>query len=473
MIRSHHVKNARVPTQVVLLGMLPFLSACQPGGKPTAQTQVSIPSAWKASGSSTSSRISSGWVKDLNDNQLNKLVNEAMKQNPDLLATSERLKAARAGLIRARANRMPSLDASGSGSRSRTNQEAAGGTRTYSSSRRVSIGVSWELDLWGRLRNLHTAAKADYDTTVADLRGTRLSLAANTASLWYDLISSENQVQLARETLTSYRKVEKIIERNYKAGTARALALQLSRNNVFSAERILRSRLQRRDDARRNLEIVLGRYPSGKISAPTTLPNIRREIPAGLPAGLLSRRPDLVQARKRLEASFHRALAAQKSLLPTLRLTGSSGTTSNSFPNLLDPGFLRSSIAASLGQSIFEGGSQRADARAAVARNKAAVHDYTRIALRAFREVESALASESSLKQQEHFLRKELQQAALAERQAERDYAEGVDGVDIIDLLESQRRASNARSSLIDLQNRRIQNRINLHLALGGDFSTQ
>jgi outer membrane protein TolC len=289
--------------------------------------------------------------------------------------------------------------------------------------------------------------------------------------LWYNLISAENQVELARETLASYRKVEKIIERNYKAGTARALELQLSRNNVFGAERILRSRTRRRDDARRNLEIVLGRYPSGSITAPITLPTIRRDVPVGLPAGLLSRRPDIVQARKRLEASFQRAIASQKSLLPSLRLTGSSGTASSSFPNLLDPGFLTSSVSASIGQSIFEGGTRREDARAAVARNRAAVHDFTEVALRAFREVESALASEKWLKQQEYFLRKELQQAALAEKQAERDYAEGVDGVDIIDLLESQRRASNARISLIGLQNERIQNRINLHLALGGDFA--
>jgi len=473
MISSQADKKSRIPVWINLLAIFVMSSACHPGGKPTKQIKVTVPEAWSVSGGKTPSRISSGWIKDLNDSKLNQLVNEAMKRNPDLLATSERLKAARAGLVRARAAQIPSLDISGSGSRSRTNQNAAGGTRSYSSNQRVSVGASWELDLWGRLGNLQNVAKADYDALLADFRGTRLSLAANIASLWYDLISSENQVLLAQDTLTSYRMVEKIIERNYKAATARALALQLSRNNVFSAERILRARMQRRDDARRIIEILLGRYPSGQMIAPATLPTIRRDIPTGLPAGLLSRRPDLIRARKRLDASFYRTLATQKSLLPSLKLTGRSGTASSDYSNLLNPGFLASSISTSLAQSIFEGGSQREDIRAAIARNKAAVHDYTRIALQAFREVESALASENWLKQQEHFLRKELQQATLAERQAERDYVEGVAGVDIIDLLESQRRASKARSSLIDLQNQRIQNRINLHLALGGDFNTQ
>ncbi|MGB1260795.1 MAG: efflux transporter outer membrane subunit [Akkermansiaceae bacterium] len=448
-----------------------LLSSCQPGGKPDPHTRVNIPNAWKTSLQGSSGKISSGWLRDFNDPRLTRLVKEAQANNPNLLATAERLKAARASVVRSRSSRIPSASLSAGGSR--THNGSSAGSSRYSGGKNLGVSASWELDLWGRLKHLHSASSFDYQATAADFRSTRLSLAANTASLWYNLISSENQVKLATETLSSYRKVEKIIERNYKAGTARALELQLSRNNVFSAERILQARKRNRDDARRNLEVLLGRYPSAALTAPTSLPSIRKDVPTGLPADLIARRPDLVQARLRLLSSFHRAHASQKNLLPTLRLTGNSGASSSTFSNLLNPSYLSSSISASLGQSLFEAGAKREDARAAVARNRAAVHDYSNIALRAFREVESALASEQSLKKQEHFLRKELQQAALAEKQAERDYAEGVDGVDILDLLESQRRASNARSSLIDLQNQRIQNRINLHLALGGDFSTQ
>jgi len=457
---------------LLVLALVGLAASCVPIGKPSSQAQIEIPKAWASSAQGTSGKISRGWVKDLNDSRLPKLVNEAMRNNPSILATADRLKAARAGVVRARSNRIPSANASAGGSRSRTNRDAAGGNTSYSGGKNINIGASWEIDLWGRLRNLHTAAKADYDSTVADLRGARLSLAANTASTWYNLISAENQVKLAKETLASYQKVEKIIVRNYKAGTARSLELQLSRNNVFSAERILRARLRNRDDARRNLETLLGRYPSASIQAPTNLPNIPQSVPSGLPAELIARRPDIVAARLDLFSSFHRAKAAKKDLLPSLRLTGSSGTSSSSYRNLLDPGFLTSSISTSISQSLFEAGANREDARASVARNQAAIHDYAGTVLSAYREVESALASETWLKQQEFFLRKELEQAALAERQAERDYAEGVDGVDILDLLETQRRASNARSSLIDLQNQRIQNRINLYLALGGDYTT-
>lgn len=467
----HPSRPQRVLTSVaVLLGLA---ASCSPIGKPSARAQIDVPRAWRASGQGGAKKISRGWVRELNDARLPALVNEAMANNPGILATADRLKAARAGAVRARASRLPSASVSAGGSRTRSNRDAAGGSTRYSGGKNITLGASWELDLWGRLRHLHTAARADYDSTAADFRGARLSLAASTASTWYNLISAENQVKLAKETLASYQKVEKIIVRNYKAGTARSLELQLSRNNVFSAERILRARLRNRDDARRNLEVILGRYPSASIKAPTGLPAIPQSVPGGLPAGLIARRPDITAARLNLLASFHRAAAAKKNLLPGLRLTGSSGTSSPDYSKLLDPGSLVSSVSASLSQSLFEGGARREDARAAVARNRAAIHDYTRVVLSAYREVESALASERWLKQQETFLRKELQQAALAERQAERDYAEGVDGVDILDLLETQRRASNARSSLIDLQNQRVQNRINLHLALGGDFRTQ
>jgi len=449
-----------------------ILVACQPTGEPIKKTHIDVPAIWQASAKNTSRHISSGWVKDFNDPQLPKLVSEAMGHNPNLLATAERLEAARSNITLAKARRIPQVNLSGTGSRTRVDDRHSNSGPSYSNSQGVNIGASWEIDLWGRLRHLHSAAYANYESAVADLRGTRLSLAASTASAWYHLITSENQTKLSRETLERYRKVKKIIDRNYQAGTARALDLQLSRNNVYNEERNLRGRERELEDARRNLEIILGRYPKGIIQAPSTLPKIPTSIPAGIPSDLINRRPDIVRAQQRLLASFHRAKAAQKNLLPAFRLTGSSGSRSPELSDLLNLNRLVSSITGSLTQSIFQGGALRAEARAAVANNRAAIYDFANVALKAYREVESALAAEDWLAQQEAFQRKSLEQAALAEKQAGRDYAEGVDGTDILSLLEAQRRASNARNSLILFQNQRIQNRINLYLALGGDFNT-
>jgi outer membrane protein TolC len=198
---------------------------------------------------------------------------------------------------------------------------------------------------------------------------------------------------------------------------------------------------------------------------------LKRGVPAGVPADLVERRPDLAAARAELFASARRADAARKSLLPRVALTGGSGTPAARFSDLLDPDFLASSVLASFSQAIYEGGSLAADARGALAANQARVHDYAQTALEAFREVESALGADLSLAEQEGFLIREVEQAALAEKQAARDYSDGVND-DILRVLESQSRATNARSGLIRLRNQRLQNRIDLHLALGGDFKT-
>ncbi|MHC4169937.1 MAG: TolC family protein [Planctomycetota bacterium] len=183
------------------------------------------------------------------------------------------------------------------------------------------------------------------------------------------------------------------------------------------------------------------------------------------------RRPDLVAAAADLRASAERASAARKRLLPAIDLSAGGSTTTPSLDLLdliKDPSAITRSVAASVSEPIYRGGSLRAQARQALALNDAAVATFSGIALRAFREVESALATEHSLAAQEQFLETELRQANLAESQAYRDYSEGIVG--ILSVLEAQRRAFNARNSMISLRNGRILNRIDLYLALGGDF---
>ncbi len=187
---------------------------------------------------------------------------------------------------------------------------------------------------------------------------------------------------------------------------------------------------------------------------------------------MVERRPDLAAARARLFASAQRAEATRKSLLPDLSLTGSGGTSGARFSDLLRTDFLIATIGAGVDQVIFDGGALVAQTRGALARNDELVNEYAQTALTAFREVEATLAADRSLAEQERYLNAEVQQATLAERQAERDYAEGINP-NILSVLEAQRRANNARAAIIRLRNQRLQNRLDLHLALGGDFQTE
>jgi outer membrane protein TolC len=310
---------------------------------------------------------------------------------------------------------------------------------------------------------------------VEDYRNARLSLAANTAKAYCNLVTAGQQLDLAERTLESFKKNRDIVERNYKAGVpgTRAIAVQLSRTNVASAQRGIKSRTLQRDNAARSLESLLGRYPAAVLQTSKKSPHLKDSIPTSLPATLVSRRPDLVAAQLDVFRSAKLADADRKSLLPALNLSSRASTGGSSTNNLFNPQFIAANIAASLSQRIYNGGALKANADAALARNKAAIYDYSTAAIRAFREVEDAIARDASLKEQEVFLIKETKQATFAERSAELDYSEGIENSGILEILESQRRANNARAALINLRNSRLQNRINLHLALGGDFRTE
>ena len=310
---------------------------------------------------------------------------------------------------------------------------------------------------------------------MAAFRGARLSLAANTAKAWCNLVAANQQLALAEFTRASYQKNLRIIERNYRAGVpgVRSLDVNFGRTNVAAAERAVRQTKLARDNAARALEVLAGRYPAAAVKAPDRLPTLHKSIPAGIPANIIERRPDLAAARARILASARRADAARKALLPDLSISGSSGTGGADLARLFDADFLATTIAASLQQIIFDGGATAAQARAALERNRAAIHDYAQLCVEALREVEAAWAADRSLARQEEFLVQEVNQATLAERQSERDYSEGIEGASILSVLEAQRRATNSRASLIRLRNDRLQTRLDLHLALGGDFESQ
>lgn len=452
----------------LLISLSLALTSCGPWpfGKPTDDLSIRTPGSWSEVSKGNERKISSGWLSEFNDPALTKTVDEALKHNNNLKIASARLKQAKEDAIIGSSRLYPSVDLSNTATV--TDRTNAATTRNYG----LSLAASWEIDLWGRLRNRSRAADAELKAAIEDYRGARLSLAANTAKAWCNLISAEQELELAKLTLESFEKNLRIIERNYKGTGEGALDIQFGRNNVSSAKRALKSRELDLKEAARGLEVLLGRYPEGTTRNGRELPKLARNVPAGIPAQLLERRPDLAAARARLFASAQRSAASQKALLPSITITGTSGTSTPSFSDLLDMDLLINTLRAAFTQSLTEGGALAAEARASLARNEEQLHRYAQTALVAFQEVESTLAADDSLREQETFLASELKQAELAETLAEREYTEGINP-NILSVLEAQRRANNARAAMIRLQNRRLQNRIDLHLALGGDFKTQ
>ena len=455
---------------MLALGVAGGMAGCLSGGKdaPSAITDWTLPGKFNAG--TTNAPAGAGWLNDFNDATLNALVREAMAKNPDLRVTAARLKAAQANVRIAGADRLPTLTATAAASRTKRNN-ASGFVVKSSRNNRFSpaLDLAWEVDVWGRLADNQIAARLDAEQAMANLRGAQLSLAANTAKGWFSLAESELQAQLAQQTLKSYTNNLAVLEEGLLAGLTKALDVRLMRTSVRNAESTVQLRLRERDGARRSLEVLLGRYPKSEVALTDDLPTIAKAVPAGLPAQLIERRPDVIAAQRRYLAAHRRVSSAKKDRLPQIRLTSSAGTSTDELKDVLNINNNIWNLAANLSKPIFDAGKIKSQVDRARAQREEARYQYVQIALQAFAEVETALAAEGFLTGQETALRASATEAGEAETLALEDYQAGL--TDIVTVLESQRRVFDAKRSLIEVQNLRLQNRIDLYLALGGEFA--
>ncbi len=411
------------------------------------------------------------WLEELGTPGLEELVEEALEENPDFRNVLHRMEATRAEARIAGADLWPGLNASASASRRRVNSLAAGlqvdGVTVNSFD--PGFGTSWELDLWGRLRDTRTAALNELAAAGYDVESARLSLAGQVAKAWFSLVETRLQLELARGRLEVFESNERLVESQFERGLSSALDYRLIRSQT----RIARAAVARQETVRegqiRQFEVVLGRYPARELEVGGTLPSVSGEVPAGIPSSLLERRPDLRAAEARFEAAVRRLEASVKLRLPQFTLTGSAGTSSMELDNVLDTDFRVWSLAGGLTQPIFQGGAIEGGIERAEAFLDEASEAYRKAALTAFEEVETALASSRLIEEERVHLEAVVEETTAAEDLAWDRYQRGL--VDVITVLESQRRAFDAESNLLSLRNLELQNRIDLYLALGGFYN--
>jgi multidrug efflux system outer membrane protein len=434
------------------------------------EVPVAIPDEWTGRESSLPGEPQ-GWLEDFDSPELTALVRDALENNFELGAAAARVTAARARAGIAGAARLPTFDLELSGERRKSLfQGASGDAEITRNTFALSHAVSWEADLWGRLANETRAALAEADASLADYRAAQLSLAAEVARGWFTAVEAQQQLELAQTVVKYFRESEEVIEARYRLGISESLDLRLARENTSSAEATLALRQRERDRAMRSLQVLLGDYPAGGMQLPSELPGLGREVPAGLPSELLERRPDLISARKRLLASSERLRGANKNRLPSFRLTASGGRATDVFEDLLNFDSLVWSLFASFVIPVYEGGQLKAERVLAGADNAEVWSSYAQTVLGAFQEVETSLAAEAFLADQERWLRRAAEEAREAAFLALDRYRQGL--TDIITLLESQRRAVNTQSASLQVSRQRLENRVNLYLALGGPFET-
>jgi outer membrane protein, multidrug efflux system len=429
--------------------------------------QIELPNTWNAA--ATIEGAPEAWLKDLNSPDLEVLIEEALVNNPNLQRTAAQFDQSIAEARIAGADQLPSAGLGLNGTRQKISTfgpSNTGGVRFDNYD--LALNLSWELDLWGQLRDRSSAALAQVEASEAELRGARLSLAANVAKSWFNYIEAQEQLYLSQKTAEADQANLQTIEQRFKRGLSEGLELRQMRTQTAFADADITTRRRALDQATRSLEVLIGRYPKSELITKSTLPPLPKNIPAGLPADLLSRRPDLIAAERRLAAAEKELNASRKDRLPKISLTTSAGTSSQEFNNLLDSDFSAWKLGANLTQPIFQGGRINANIDRSQAILEQSIAQYRSTALQAFLEVETTLAAERFLQDQQRQLLIAEQEAAEAEALAWQRYREGT--ADFVNVLNSQRSAASARSRLIALRNLLLQNRIDLYLALGGPF---
>ena len=415
------------------------------------------------------------WWQDFGDDGLATAVDIALSRNYDLRAAAARLEQAAADARAAEGDLQPTVQGTFYGSRRKQNfvgfpipGSEGRVLSTVSTNYGVSLDVSWEIDLWGRLRNTARAALADLQASAADLRGAQLSIAGQTTKAWFAIAEAQQQVDLSLETVRSFRSAAEQVRDRFEAGIRPALDLRLALLNLSNAEAQLQQRRQQFDGATRQLELLLGQYADGVFDTPADLPQITPSVPAGMPADLVARRPDLVAAERELAAFLVRADVARADLLPRLSLTGATGTATDGLRSLIDGDFGVWSLLGNVVAPLWQGGRLRAQVDRAEALGAEALASYANAALLAYSEVETALAAEEFLVERERHLAESTLQARAAERLAEERYRAGLETY--ITVLDSQRSAVSAEAELIAARRTRLENRVDLYLALGGGF---
>lgn len=406
-----------------------------------------------------------GWTEDFDAPRLGALVEEALSNHPSIKASLARVSAARARLRVSGAALLPGVDLGASAGRSRTNSRG----REVTISRFALTGeVSWEADLWGRLRQREAAALGEARAARADLAAARLLLAGQVAKAWFAAVEASSQAALAEREVENFAATLKIIRRRYEAGIGDALDVRLASGNLDSARANAALRRQRVDATRRALEQLLGRYPEGALHPAGGLPGLSAAVPADLSVELVHRRPDVRASLARLRAALHRSEDAARNYLPAIRLTGNGGVASAALKDLLDVDSLIWSITASLTQPLFHGDRLRAERTLAQAGVSEALYNYADRLMRAFQEVETALAAEPMLRERVAHFEQAAADLEAAERLALSRYQAGL--ATITSLLDTRRRAFNFRANLLASKLNLLNNRVDLYLALGGGY---
>ena len=422
-----------------------------------------VPGAWVSD--ATAGPVANGWLAELSDPQLDALVAEAMRNNPDLREAAARVVAAQQAAVVAGSRLYPWVGAYlGADLTHDDDGNTNDATKAY-------LGVGWELDVWGRLRAQRAAAEADAEAVALDYAWARQSLAATVARLWYLNVEANQSVDLAAQAVSVYGKLTELVEVRAAAGKVSTLDVAYMRAKLESSQSNLESARAAQASARRGLETLLGRYPSAEIETAKQFVPLSAPPATDVPGAMLLRRPDLLAAEQNVLATFRREEAAELSLLPEFSLSLTAGRLGDQILALLDvnPWLTAAGIGANV--PIYQGGRLDANVAIATANQQAAVAGYGRSVLGAFREVEDALDDDRYYAARVPWETKALADRTETVRIANLQYTAG--RIDLMWVGELQSAQIQNQQDLIKLVTQQRINRVRMYLALGASYDAE
>jgi len=420
---------------------------------------LQVPAGWTAAGAGAGT-VSANWLAAFGDDQLTAAVYEAIGRNADLRVAAARVEQAQLYARLAGAKLYPSVDvmARGGGKLSGDGSGLQGGV----------LSATWELDLWGRVRYGRAASSAQAASAEADFEYARQSIAALVAKSWFLAIEAGLQLQAARETIRASGELVRLADDRTRIGVANQEDVYVARASVGTYRDAERQLELSREQAIRALEILLGRYPAAAAAVTPRLPGYPGEIPTGLPSELLERRPDVVAAERRVAAAFNRIGEAKAARLPKIALTTGVSAISSDLFLLQDHNNPVWNVGANLVAPLFTGGALKRQVEIRTSEQKQAIAEYAAVGLRAFGEVENALAAEIAARQREQILVAVLSDSQQALGVVQTQFKVG--STDLRFVEQRQLALTSTMSALIRVQTEQRVQRVNLHLALGGNF---
>jgi NodT family efflux transporter outer membrane factor (OMF) lipoprotein len=464
-------KKAKLFSFLIIIILLVIVEGCKVKVPPKSEelqkdafTHFTLPSTWKAGNRNLTdtTNIEENWLSSFNDPDLDSLVSEALKYNLNLRVSGTRIDQATGYVKMSQAALRPAISLLGRGS-TKLGDDLGSGLNG------ALFNASWEIDLWGRLRNARSASQATLLATQADYNFARLSIAAAVARNWYLASETYLESQLASQMVESSTKILSLAKKRHEIGIGTEIDVVVADANLNTMKDGLQQLQLAYSNQLRALEVLAGRYPSAEIQVKNELLQISGTIPAGIPLQTLERRPDLMAAERRFAAAFHRVEEARTAQLPSIKLTASLGAITSQVLQL-KPDFSNpfGGGGATLLAPIYQGGSIKASIEIRTAEQKQAVAEYARVALNAIVDVENALDAVQSIDEREKYLLLAVKSNQRALQLEQQSYEIGK--TDLRSVSRQQLDLFAAQISLLRIQSEKITQRINLYLALGGNI---